>query len=323
MLNYEEFKDEIRCRLLPAMGEKYEKYVIEEMKVFKMGKNKDGFGVRKLNSNVNNRVMPTLYFDDLYRDYLNGEDFECVLTSVAQAMLRGLKDGKRIKKAASDNMNYDNVICQLVNADDYKSLLEDVPHRYFLDLAIIYRWCIDVNHNSFASAVIDNDIAQKLGYTEEELYKHAFKNTAKLFQPVAQSMQEIAFDLFVRGGACAEEAREMSKKLPDSDTIFFVSNGGNPKVGATVLLYSDKLKKLANRFSSDLFLLPLSSMEIIAIPSCYKQDLDAVYKSFFNLNNVNFENEEIISENIYYFDRVSGEISVIDPVLVGEDIEDA
>lgn len=323
MLNYEEFKDEIRCRLLPAMGTKYEKYVIEEMRVFKMGKFKDGFGVRKINSNVNNRVMPTLYFDDLYRDYLNGEPFDDVLMSVSQAMQRGLKDGKRIKKAASDNMNYDNVICQLVNADDYKSLLEDVPHRFFLDLAVIYRWCIDVSHNSFASAVIDNDIAAKLGYTEEELYKHAIKNTAKIFQPIAQSMQEIAFDIFVRGGASAAEAKEMSKRLPDSDTIYFVSNGGNPKVGATILLYSDKLKKFANRFSSDLYLLPLSSMEVILIPTCYKNDLDAVYKCFFDLNNVNFNNEEIISENIYYYERSSGEISVLDPVIIGEDFDDA
>lgn len=302
MLNYEEFKQEIRDNLIPRMGDKYSDCVFEEMEVNKAGKVKDGFGINSLTKKKKNKsIMPTLYFDDLYRDYLVHGDMELVLDCVTKAMLKGMKEGKHIIKAIDIEKGPERVLFQLLNVNEYQSLLNEVPHRRFLDLAVIYRWAINVSSDGFSSTIINYEMAEKYGLSEDDLYEMAFYNTRKYFPPVINSMDDIVFNMVMRNGATAKEAREVISRIPEENKMFFITNGCS-KIGAVVLLYNDIFRSMARRLGSDLYVVPLSSAEIMVMPVNSDNDIEKIAESFMRLNEVQFEDEDFISDNIYYFD---------------------
>ena len=320
MLNYEEFKNEIRNNLIPSMGEKYSNCIFEEMEVNKTGKIKDGFGVRKpKGSDKKEKVMPTLYFDDLYCDYLNGEKFDDILKSVSKAMIKGIKDGKHFVKLVTDEKGPDKIVFQLVNTNDYESLLSDVPHRSFLDLSIIYRWAVDVSEDGFASALIDYNMASQYKLDEETLYERAIIDTKELFPPQVISLDEILFNMILRTGATANDANKIISKIGQDKKMYIITNKcGN--IGASVLLYKDVFDSIAKKFDSDLYVLPLSTAEVMAVPVNYNQDFNEVVDLFIKLRKVKVNDEENLSDIIYHFDAKTSEMTCYSSINQWEEI---
>ena len=74
----------------------------------------------------------------------------------------------------------DNVIMVLVNQEQNREMLQNVPHRPFHDLAVIYRWVITQNEEGMGSVVISNELSERAGLSEEELFQHAVENTKEM-----------------------------------------------------------------------------------------------------------------------------------------------
>lgn len=311
MLSYEEFKDAIRQNLISAMGEKYQECRIKEMTVNKCGKAKDGFGVyRKKNKKIS--VMPTLYFDDMYKNYLKHGDEQREIITAAKAMVHGLKQGKQISRKVDINKKPENVIFQLVNTKEYESLLNDVPHREFLDLSVIYRWAISIDSDGISSSIIDNDMAKHFAMTEEQLFNIAYANTIKQFPPEFHTIEEIIYDMNIRNGCTHEEAQSVAAGIPEDKKLYFLTNGCR-KIGASVLMYEDVFSDISKNLMSDLYIYPVSTMEIIVVPANSGVDIFELYEIFTNSPFVS-EEEEFLSDNFYYYDRVRNRISCVDKV---------
>lgn len=110
---------------------------------------------------------------------------------------------ERIPEALSiDNIDPsrlpDNVTLKLINTEQNKELLENVPHREFEDLSIIYSWTIGMESEGVYSTIVTNDMAEGIGLSEEELYQRACENTKRLFPTEIKSMADIVTDLMLR-----------------------------------------------------------------------------------------------------------------------------
>lgn len=68
--------------------------------------------------------------------------------------------------------NGDILLC-LVNKEKNAEMLKDVPHREFLDLAIVYRVVMDIpeNFDGESTVLLDNKIVSDAGVTEQELFE--------------------------------------------------------------------------------------------------------------------------------------------------------
>ena len=148
------------------------------------------------------------------------------------------------------------------------------------------------------------------------LYEAAKKNMLRLCPeemiPIKQVIREYAqksISGMEKGGSM--ELPENFHEAMEQDTAMYVLSNRGRIFGAAALLYSESIKNLTKRLNKNLIILPSSVHEVLLIP-----DDGVAQKEFFmemvkEVNDTQVEPEERLSYNIYYYDRVSGQISIM------------
>lgn len=97
-----------------------------------------------------------------------------------------------------------------------KEMLKDMPHREFQDLSIVYRWVVKIDEKEGVhSSPIHNSLAERFGYSEEQLFKFAVENTKRIFPPTVRNMNDIMREIFMKDGMPAEIAEMMISDIPE------------------------------------------------------------------------------------------------------------
>ena len=105
--------------------------------------------------------------------------------------------------------------------------------------------------------ITNNDDMEKLMVSEEDLYRLAKKNTKELFPSYVKPLYKVIQIL----SGLNEEA---DPDIPAEEMPYVVSNKNNC-FGAHVMLYPEIFSDLANKLEADLFILPSSIHEVMAI----------------------------------------------------------
>ena len=267
-LNYEEFKERIKDDIKDYMDEKYKDCEVVIRKVNKTNREVDGLNMLDIPGLKN--ATPTLYVNDLYEKYKKTGDYEEVARMAAETMEYGIKSfNSQIKEECLDTSKLkDKVFFSLINAEQNRELLNTVPHREFEDLAIVYRWNIGAGSDGVYTNLVDNDLAKKEGLTENDLYNAANKNTKELFPVLVKNMNkfisEIMFGDSELSGEMEEEFKEVMMETQDERSMYVITNESK-LFGAASMLYEETLYELAEKIGSDLYILPSSIHEVIAV----------------------------------------------------------
>lgn len=169
-------------------------------------------------------------------------------------MEHAIKEAPDVVPAIDFNAAKDNIVFQLVNTEQNKEMLQDIPNRSFQDLSIIYRWIVKTDVEGIQSTVIHNSLAEKLGTSEEQMFKLAVENTRRIFPPTVKSMNDVIRDMFMKDGMPAEIADMMIGEMPAEQTMWVISNDRGIN-GAISMLYEDKLHGLAENLGTDLYIM--------------------------------------------------------------------
>ena len=81
--------------------------------------------------------------------------------------------------------------------------------------------------------------------------------------------------------------------------------------GASAMLYSDKIRELADSLQSDLIILPSSVHEVLLLPDDHKQKYDFYRQMVEEVNTTQVEPEEVLSYSLYRYSRDKAEIEEI------------
>lgn len=297
MMDYEIFREVVKESFLSYMPESYQDMEVRVAPVDKVNRKLDGLSL--LAKNEETMISPTLYIDDMYVKYLKTEDLQATLRDAAEAM-----DGA-FREAAIPPLDIstarDNIIFQLVNTMQNEDMLKNLPHREFQDLSIIYRWVVDVEQKGLSSVVINNHVAESLGMGEEQLFKAAAENTRRILPPVVQSMNEVMRDMLVADGM-PEELADLMIGEQEPENIMWVISNERKIEGAASMLYEDKLHKLAESVGTDLYILPSSVHEVIAVSVEMGEPEDlAQMVSEINMDQVDIS--ERLSNQVYHYDK--------------------
>lgn len=304
MLNYEEFKEVVKERMervFPAP------YVIRYDKIVKINRILDSISILE---NSGRNCGPTLYLNDLYDIYKENGNLEEYMVDLV----------KKIKLAVQTNIDLDlskakdNIICQVVNTEQNKEMLANVPHREILDLSIIYRWVVSNRENGVSSCIVKKQLADQLGLTEEQLYDLAWKNTKRLYPPVVESLMEVILGFykeFMSEEMLENVASKMEEELGmELDVPMYVISNKQRWNGDIYMTDTDVLFNLAEKLDSDLFILPSSIHECIAVPTSEGVNLNSLLEMVCEVNFSQAKEEERLSNNVYYFDRNSKELRI-------------
>jgi hypothetical protein len=298
MMDYEIFKEVVAEKFKDYLPETYQGMKMEIRPVDKVNRMLDGINLLDQNSTIT--VSPTIYINDMYDHYQSCNDLEAVLQSAADAMARCIEEAPQIPPLNPEEAK-DHIVFQLVNTEQNREMLSHMPHREFQDLSIMYRWVVKQDNMGLQSIPVKNEVAQQLGFNEEQLFKLAAENTRRILPPCVKSMNDVIREIFVKDGMPEEIADMMVGEMPPEKTMWVITNAQGIN-GACSMLYEDKLHALAQQLEDDLYILPSSIHEVIAVPTSLGEPNElAQMVTEINMDQVAIE--ERLSNQVYHYDK--------------------
>lgn len=253
--------------------------------------------------NPGSNISPTIYLNDFKKQYEETHDIDEICNKISE--LNEKHEG--VEFDVDSVLNFSKVktrICaKLISRERNRNLLKTVPYHEFLDLAVVY--FVSVKEMEFASILIHDNLLEKWGVTEEELYSCAMQNTPLLFPENILPMSEVLKDM-LSVEAMPEEAFAVIE-----DTIYVATN--QSKIfGAAVLLYPRFLEHEAEALGRNFYIIPSSVHEVLIIPAeKIEQDADELLEMVKEVNTTQVSDEEVLSDNVYYYDREKNEVKAL------------
>ncbi|MBP5565481.1 MAG: hypothetical protein J6X45_07150 [Lachnospiraceae bacterium] len=259
----------------------------------------DGLLIRDKKSSIS----PTVYVNDYYDSYVAGDELDQILDRIEDVYKENtITDEFDAERFCHFENIKDNVVYKIVNYEKNAELFKDIPHKKFLDLAIVYY--INIKDDTFenASILINNNQLKVWGVDEIMIDELAKKNTPLIHKAEIKTMADTLIELM---------------SSPDEETIDFLQSENSPmyvvsnedKVfGAAVLLYDGLIREFSKRVDSSVWIIPSSVHELILVPSVYVTDSSILDDMICEINATEVPGTDILSNHAYYYDKKKDEI---------------
>lgn len=318
MMNYEIFKEVFKGKLTDYMPDEFKNYKAVEHKVYKVNCEKDAINLFPTGENSRAGGSPTIYVENYYEMYKKGESLDDVIRHAADTIKRGYECVPEIIKGDEIDMERlkEGVVAILVNTVQNEDYLKEIPHREFLDLSIIYKSVVSIDKEGMGTAVITNEMASRMEMSEAQLYETAMENTPKLLPATIKPMEEIICEIIM--GEAMAVGQEMSmdgtmemlnEAKGDDELSMYVMTNREKINGAAENLFPENLDKLSAKFNSDIYIIPSSVHEIIAV-SAEGKDASELQEMVNEVNMNEVSLEERLSNEVYHYDRDKKELTI-------------
>ena len=281
-----------------------ERYPDSTISIFDVEKN-NGVMLRALTiKNPESNISPTIYLDGYSRQYEETHDLDEICDEITKLNEQNAVEGFDVNTILDFERVKGRICAKLVNRTKNAHLIEGAPHRDFLDLTVVYYVCLE-QFEGVASILIRNDMLTRWNVDEEEIYTHAMENSPELlpvsFMPIGDVIKSM-----IESGTVADETFESANNL------MYVATNTQRTFGASVLLYPQFLKQVADTVQSDFYVIPSSLHEVLIVPDwnigLNKEELLAMVKE---VNSTTVRDEEFLADNVYFYTRESDEIKAL------------
>lgn len=242
-MDFTRFTENIVELLRYKMGDDY---VVSDTKI---RKNNDVMLTAVTIMDKTSSISPTIYLEGLYEQYRAGATLEELTEKIMEFNERHVYHGNLdINFFRNYALVKERIYHKLINYEKNQELLKDVPHFRWHDLAVVFYYAMEEKTFGKASILIHNNHLDMWGQRADEVYRTACSNMKKHMRELLMPMQEV---LEMVTGVQAEENGNWLYVLSNKEKVF----------GASVMLYSEKIKELADELQSDLLILPSSVHE--------------------------------------------------------------
>lgn len=265
-------------------------------------------------------ISPTIYLEDFYKEYQEGKTMEEILEEIKEIYY-----GSRMENSINMDFFTDyekakkNIVYKLINYERNQELLKEIPHKKFLDFAIVFYYLVDMKEFANATILIHNKHLECWNTDAEAVYKEAVINTPRLlkanFCGMMEVLQELTQeDILYAGEMCGCRAidHEAERKfileihLRKDETGMYVLSNFTRMYGAAAILYEGVLDKCAKTLGANLFILPSSVHEVILIPDEGQITKEKLQEMVKEVNETQIEPQEFLSDSVYYFSTKTG-----------------
>lgn len=306
MMDYTMFKELVNDKFKDYLPDHMKNGEVKILQINKTNGTKDGLNVYQPDSNV----APTLYVDDMYEHFKESQDFEGVLRKAADRYVAAMENIPEMPKDILTDSSKGKIYMTLINTEANRSMLEKVPHREVNDTSVIYRLMISDDDRGIGSTVITNELAENLGLSEEELFKVAVENTPKLFPPVVKPMSQVIFGMLTENGGMPKDvAEQVVEGMKGENEMMWIITNNKGISGAVNMIFEKNLFELSKGLGDDLYILPSSIHEVIAVPSSLG-DPEELASMVQEVNMSVVDVSERLSNQVYHYNRDSRKLSM-------------
>ncbi len=293
-MDFNVFTDNIVNVLQQRMGHEY------DVKVTKVTKNNDieltGVVLMKESDNLS----PTIYLDGLFEEYQDGAYIEDLAEQIIRLYKEQLPAG-RLDMDFFRNFEQvkDRIFYKLVSYNKNRKMLEKLPYYKWNDLALIFYYAMEEERIGRASITIHHQHLKMWEQSLDTLYAVAQENMKKSMPELLVSMKDLL-----------EETTGL-KMGEDTYLPMYVLTNQEKVYGAAAMLYSEHMKKLAERWQTDLLILPSSIHEVLLLPDDGQNEYAFYRQMVEEVNTTQVEPEEVLSYSLYRYCREKAEIEEI------------
>ena len=243
-------------------------------------------------------IAPTIYLDIFYELYTNGENIKNIIRQI-EVIYEQNKNNVTFDVNILKHFDTikDKIVYKVVNYRSNEKLLEQVPHKRILDLAVVFYCLLDNEYGRSATALIYNNNLKNWNVTIDDVYKAALKNTPDLLHSKISSMAA----LFEKCGVNVDGEEVDLKDYVPSD--MYVLTNESKLNGAACILYENVLYDFAQKLGADLYILPSSVHEVILLPKLSMFEKDELVNMVKEVNTEGVAADEVLSDHVYEYNR--------------------
>ena len=243
-------------------------------------------------------IAPNIYLDSFYELYTNGENIKNIIRQI-EVIYEQNKNNVTFDVNILKHFDTikDKIVYKVVNYRSNEKLLEQVPHKRILDLAVVFYCLLDNEYGRSATALIYNNNLKNWNVTIDDVYKAALKNTPDLLHSKISSMAA----LFEKCGVNVDGEEVDLKDYVPSD--MYVLTNESKLNGAACILYENVLYDFAQKLGADLYILPSSVHEVILLPKLSMFEKDELVNMVKEVNTEGVAADEVLSDHVYEYNR--------------------
>ena len=213
--------------------------------------------------------------------------------AIAELLVTHLRNAPKVTDVSDYDAVKKRLFVQLVGRDANGSRLKDAARHEYLDMTVIYYLLYEGPDKDTGGVRVTWDMLGDWGIAEDLLYRDAIENTREMM-----GEKLLRFD---------QDPERFGLDVPES-RMMVLSNEKN-FFGASVLLYSEELGRIAEEFQRDLYVLPSSIHEVILLPEG-GQDPEALRATVRRVNETEVRKEEVLTDSVYLYDRERREVRI-------------
>ena len=264
----------------------------------------------------NKKVAPAIYLEPYFAALKSGQTLAAVIDQIISSCTAALScasSGIDVEDLTDFAHVKDKICYKLVGRNKNSEFLSAVPHRDYLDLAIVYYLHTAITDNGTATVTVTNDLAHIWGVEESELYDLARKNTPRMNRGIVLTLSDT-----IRGCTYTSQARNIQAydgydfSTRDAEILpMYIATNTTKTFGAAVILYDGLLKDVTEYLScSGIYVMPSSVHEFMLIPDTFG-NAESIRQMVQKINAAEVPEEEVLSDNIYHYDVTTHELKVI------------
>lgn len=249
-------------------------------------------------------LMTSINIDDAYQNYLNGEDI-----SNQREWINSNLGTSEMSFAPKDIFKKENIFVAVCNYERNKEIIDKVPHFMMADLAIYFRFKIDIPlPGENASTVVNQQMLDYLGITEKEAMDEAIKNVSSINPLVYMWMDpSVFFDPFSDPEGFIKTYDDVGQM---KSGVMNVVKNQKLGYGAAAIAYPEVMEGI-REVIGNFYILPSSINEIIIIAEDMINDdehgKDMLRGMIREVNKNEVSDSDFLSDNLYYY---NGEFSI-------------
>lgn len=249
----------------------------------------------------NQNIMPTLYLESFYEEYEDGKPIQKVIQKFIEEYDKAcIYEDFDISFYEEYEKVKPHLGFKIINYEMNWQLLQFVPHKCYLDFAIVCYCNIVDDRIGKGSILVRNEHVKMWGITEELVLEDSMNNMKRMMPAELLNMSDVLKELY------DDPASLIISKLP----MYVLTNKGRV-FGAGCLLYEGMTEQIAKKVQDDFYLLPSSIHEFIILPKKYAADENYLSQMVDEINHEKLDREEILSNHAYLYSNLTKEITLL------------
>lgn len=231
-------------------------------------------------------VVPTIYVESMYERYKKGTELS-VLAREVVTLSKENRDNFSVE--IEDILDYDKIkdriVFRLISTERNGKLLENLPHRDYNDLSVVYYIAIENVNEMLLSTTIQNKQLEMWRISEDDLYEIAMKNYKRV-------MGLRVFNIF--------DIVDDSLGVPMEESMYVATNTAGIS-GAAVVLLDEVLQDFYEKHGA-FYILPSSTDEVIFVTAEKVTNTDELVELVKLVNSTEVDAEHVLSDSIYFYE---------------------